>query len=122
MKNQFKWMPVYWNDEEIDTVQLGPLEFGVYMLLTSYYWRSGGPIPDSDAVLSRAARMTTTEWNDVKANVLRMFELDDGYWRSSSIDEKFKESRRISEQNSDNANKRWRKSSGVVVQLSEKKL
>lgn len=121
MKNQFKWMPVYWNDLEIDTVQLSPLEFGVYMLLTSYYWRSGGPIPDSDAVLSRAARMTVREWHDVKANVLCMFELDDGYWRSSSIDEKFRESRRISEQNSGNANKGWAKRRSEVVQLIDLK-
>jgi uncharacterized protein YdaU (DUF1376 family) len=120
MKNKFKWMPVYWNDEEIDTIHLSATEFGVYMLLLSYYWRNGGPIPDNEVVLARAARMSLDEFDEVKANVLHQFELHDGFWHHHPTDAKFKECREVSEKNSGNARKRWAKSDSVVVHLAER--
>jgi uncharacterized protein YdaU (DUF1376 family) len=120
MKNQFKWMPMYWSDEEIVTIELGPLEFGVYALLISYYWRNCGPIPDNDAVLARAARMTVAEFAAVKAPVLHLFEFDDGFWRHPETDAKLKHSRDVSEKASLAANARHHPR-GNVLQLSKKK-
>lgn len=120
MKHQFKFMPMYWLDYHLDTEHLSTVEHGAYLLLLSYYWRSGGPIADDDELLSRVAKLSLDEWKPMKAKICRLFYFEDGHWRQKRVDREFEACRAIAERNRENVRKRWRSNGDNVVQIAEK--
>lgn len=119
MKNQFKFMPLYWNDYLLDTEHLTGPEHGAYLLLIGYYWRTGSALPDDDLLLSRVARTEMEAWKAMKATICRFFYFEDGFWRHKRVEAEFKACREISERNRNNVLKRYGKERCVVVQLPD---
>ena len=81
------WMPIYWGDYFQDTNHLTALEHGAYLLLIARYWTQGGPIPDDDSILSRAARVGPRQWARVRCILAPFFTIADGVWRHRRIDQ-----------------------------------
>lgn len=80
------YMPLFCGDYLADTGHLTAAEHGAYLLLIMHYWTSGKPLPDSDAMLSRIARMTAKEWGKSREIVASFFEIGDGLWRHKRIE------------------------------------
>ncbi len=59
------WMPFYVSDYIADTMHLGTLEHGAYVLLIAHYWRHGG-LPDDDLKLARIVRATAEQWSEIR--------------------------------------------------------
>lgn len=123
MKNQFKFMPMYWNDYDVDTAHLETAaEHGAYLLLIAHYWRRGQPIPDSDNLLSRLTKQSMENWLEMKPTICGFFDYQDGFWRHEGVEKLFAECRAVSQRGRDNANKRWRSDErSVVVQMPVRK-
>ena len=76
------WMPFYISDYIADTMHLGTLEHGAYVLLIAHYWRHGG-LPDDDLKLARIVRATAEQWSEIRP-ALRPF-FSEG-WTHKRID------------------------------------
>ena len=73
-------MPLYWGDYLRDTGHLSAAEHGAYLLLIGHYWTTGKPLPDSDVLLARIARMSPEEWEQSKQIILAFFQKRGGLW------------------------------------------
>lgn len=120
MKNQFKFMPMYWEDYALDTDHLKLEEHGAYLLLISYYWRTARPLPDDDEMLSRIVRTDVETWKRIKAAICRFFVFEDGLWVHRRIERELSAARALSEKKRAAINKRWHHDNGVVVQMADK--
>jgi uncharacterized protein YdaU (DUF1376 family) len=67
------FMPLYIGDYLADTSHLSTAEHGAYILLLMHYWRTGLPLTDDDAALSRIARATRPEWRSARGAVRAFF-------------------------------------------------
>jgi uncharacterized protein YdaU (DUF1376 family) len=76
------WMPLYIADYIADTMHLGALEHGAYLMLIMQYWRVGS-LPDDDRKLARIAKCTDREWRAIKGTIADLF--DEG-WTHKRID------------------------------------
>jgi uncharacterized protein YdaU (DUF1376 family) len=81
------WMPFYVSDYVADTMHLGTLEHGAYVLLILHYWRHGS-LPDDDGQLARIVRATPEQWADLRPALLQFF--GDG-WTHKRIDAELSE-------------------------------
>lgn len=82
------WMPLYVADYLADTCRLSTVEHGAYMLLIMDYWRNGG-LPNDDKKLARIARMTESEWQEIRDNISELFQPE---WKHKRIDEEIAKS------------------------------
>ena len=73
---QLPVMPLYTDVIIADTTHLTPAEFGAYMLILIAMWRSGGSLPNDDAVLRRIARTTANNWPRVREPVLALLMIE----------------------------------------------
>jgi uncharacterized protein YdaU (DUF1376 family) len=113
-------MPMFWEDYALDTEHLSAIEHGAYLMLISYYWRTGRPLPDDDLLLSRVSRTTPEEWRTIKATVCRFFYFEDGFWRHKRIELELDNARALSTKKRAAANKRWRPDDHVVIQMPDR--
>lgn len=113
------WMPIYIGDYLADTMHLSYAEHGAYLLLIFAYWRSGGPLPDSDRELAGICRATPKQWRDMRPTMARFFQVEDGVWRHRRIEQEIikwqslKDKR--SEAGSAGAAKRWQTDSKRIA-------
>lgn len=123
MKNQFKFMPMYWSDYDVETAHLASAgEHGAYLLLIGHYWRRGQPIPDSDVLLARVTRQSMEDWLEMKPTICGFFDYEDGFWRHVGVEKAFEECRKVSQRGRDSANARWHpETRSVVLQMPVKK-
>lgn len=121
MKNQFKFMPMYWEDYALDTDHLKLEEHGAYLLLISYYWRTARPLPDDDEMLSRLVRADIDTWKRIKASICRFFVYEDGFWFHKRIERELDAAKALSAKKRAAVNKRWHDDSHVVIQMADKK-
>ena len=107
------YMPLYVADYLADTAHLTALENGAYLMLIMNYWQRGKELPAGDKQLARIARVTDTEWAEIKPAISEFFDEVAGYWRHSRIERELDKVRDKSEQAS-NAGKAsaQRKSNG----------
>jgi uncharacterized protein YdaU (DUF1376 family) len=91
------WMPLFVGDLIADTTHLSRADFGSYVLLICFYWRRREPLPDDDAALSAAARVTLEEWQAIRPVLAEFFEVADEVWRHRRIDEELEKSRKLYE-------------------------
>jgi uncharacterized protein YdaU (DUF1376 family) len=71
-------MKLYVGDYLGDTLHLGALEHGAYLLLLMAMWRAGGRLPAKDENLAKIARCTAKEWASIRATVLPFFKAHRG--------------------------------------------
>lgn len=64
------YMPLWVADYLVDTQQLSAAEHGAYLLLIMAYWQAGGPLPDNDDRLRRAARVDPADWPAIRLTML----------------------------------------------------
>lgn len=76
------WMPLFVAEYLADTGHLSTLEHGAYMLLIMHYWQNDG-LPNDDRKLARIARLSATDWRQVRDTVSDLF---DDRWRHARID------------------------------------
>ncbi len=104
---QGHWMPFYWSDYFGKTTHLSCEEHGAYMLLLGAYWQRGKPLPDDDAYLSTASRLSRKRWRFVRPKVSEFFDLSGGAWRHDRVEiELLKSCQRIAAASA-NAYARW---------------
>jgi uncharacterized protein YdaU (DUF1376 family) len=81
------FMPLYVSDYLADTSHLSTVEHGAYLLLIMTYWQRAEALPDDDKKLARIARMTPTEWSEARAEIADLFDIAEGSWRHSRIEQ-----------------------------------
>jgi uncharacterized protein YdaU (DUF1376 family) len=72
------WMPVYIGDYFADTMHLTAEQHGAYLLLLFTYWKRRKPLPNDNAFLSNAARLSTDAWSIHRAVLEEFFDTSSG--------------------------------------------
>jgi uncharacterized protein YdaU (DUF1376 family) len=80
------YMPLYVADYLADAAHLSTMGHGAYLLLIMTYWHRGEPLPDDERKLARIARMTESEWQDVRDDLREFFDVRDGQWTHNRIE------------------------------------
>lgn len=80
------YMPLYVADYLADTAHLTALEHGVYLLLIMNYWQRGKALPSDDERLARIARVSVSEWKQVRPALAEFFAHEDGAWVHDRIE------------------------------------
>lgn len=86
------WMPLYIGDYLRDTTRLTTAQHGAYLLLIMDYWTNGAP-PDDDEVLASITKSNPEEWAKLRAAIASKFQIEDGVWRHSRIDQELEEAK-----------------------------
>lgn len=108
------WMPLYIADLEMDTLDLKPDEFGVYVAMLCLAWHRDGPLPSDDRLklmLQRCLRdFHGLSYNRIVPKLLdRYFYSDaEGNWRQKRVEKELRKSREISENASRKSRESWR--------------
>jgi uncharacterized protein YdaU (DUF1376 family) len=80
-------MPMFWGDYLRDTGHLSPAEHGAYLMLIAHQWTTAKPLPDSDVMLARIAKMTAREWRSAKPVIEPFFTVRNGEWSQKRVAE-----------------------------------
>jgi uncharacterized protein YdaU (DUF1376 family) len=80
------FMPLYVGDYLADAGHLSTVEHGAYFLLIMAYWQRGEPLVDDDKKLARIARLSQSDWPDVRDALEDLFVVADGLWSHKRID------------------------------------
>ena len=73
------YMPFHPGDYHADTAHLRTAaEHGAYMLLLMNYWQSGRALPSDDRKLAAIARVTPSEWAEMRDTICEFFQERDG--------------------------------------------
>lgn len=80
------YMPFYPADYFADAHHLTTVEHGAYFLLITTYWMRGEPLPDDDRKLSKFAKLSMSEWQDMREEISDFFDIEGGLWRHKRID------------------------------------
>ena len=114
------YMPLYVADYLADAAHLSTLGHGAYLLLIMTYWQRGEALPDDERKLARIARMTDAEWQDVRDDLREFFDIAEGEWRHSRIEQELEKVRAKSKASSEagkaSAKRRMNKRSTPVEQ------
>lgn len=70
------FMQFYFSDFLGDTMLLNTEQIGAYMLLIAAMWNAGGELPNDEAKLARATRLSLKKWRAISDDVLAFFEVD----------------------------------------------
>jgi uncharacterized protein YdaU (DUF1376 family) len=79
-------MPMFWGDYLRDTGHLSPAEHGAYLMLIAHQWTTAKPLPDSDVMLARIAKMTAREWRSAKPVIEPFFTVRNGEWSQKRVE------------------------------------
>jgi uncharacterized protein YdaU (DUF1376 family) len=88
------WMPLYIDDWDGKTKHLDCEQDGAYGRLVRQYWRVG-PLPDDDAQLARIVGMERARWRKHRSVIAAFFEIREGRWHHSRVDEEMERARAI---------------------------
>jgi uncharacterized protein YdaU (DUF1376 family) len=81
------YMPFHPGDYHADTAHLRTAaEHGAYMLLLMNYWQAGKPLPTDDRKLAAIARVSPSEWADMRDTMREFFEERDGLLHHKRVD------------------------------------
>lgn len=72
------WMPVYIGDYFADTMHLTAEQHGAYLLLLFTYWKRRKPLPNDNAFLANAARLSADAWSIQRAVLEDFFDTSSG--------------------------------------------
>jgi uncharacterized protein YdaU (DUF1376 family) len=108
-------MKLYIGDYLGDTSHLSTIEHGAYLLLIMAYWQKGGPLRNTDVLLSNIARTTPEEWSSCKETILEFFEDRNGYLFHGRIDKELHKRADISSKCKVAIGKRWEKQDTDVL-------
>lgn len=86
-------MPMFWGDYLRDTGHLSPAEHGAYLMLIAHQWTTAKPLPDSDTMLARIAKMTAREWRSARQVIEPFFQVRDGEWVQKRVAEELVKAR-----------------------------
>jgi len=81
------YMQFYIADYLADTTHLSTEEHGAYLLLLFNYWQAGKALPDNNERLARIVRLSNERWISVRDTLAEFFQVVDGEWRHSRIDD-----------------------------------
>ena len=112
------YMKLYIGDYLGDTSHLTTLQHGAYLLLIMAYWQRGGPLRNTDVLLSNIARTTSEEWALCRETVLEFFEERDGYLFHKRIDIELHKRAEISTKCKIAIDKRWHGSDTDVLRTN----
>ena len=119
------YMPFWVGDYTKNTMHLNTLQHGAYLLLIFHLWSSNAPsnAPSNQQVIAKAllkhcpsiCKMSQSEWDEIKDDVLEFFIIDGDYLISKRVSEQLTESNikniNAIERARKAAEKRWGKSS-----------
>jgi uncharacterized protein YdaU (DUF1376 family) len=97
---------------------------GAYVLLLCKAWHQDpvGTIPENDDILSKWARVSRREWENIKKSVLAAFELIDGRWHQERMKTEWQKllthRAERAESGANGAKKRWQKDSKRIAEPS----
>lgn len=104
------YIKLHLGDYERDTVELSPLQDGMYFRLMRWYYATGKPIPnDLNRIYRRVHALSVEECDAVRYILENFFVLDGPVWRQKRIDEELQEWSGRSEVAKVNAERRWKK-------------
>jgi uncharacterized protein YdaU (DUF1376 family) len=83
MSSVKKWMPFDLGWYASHTMFLSTLEHGAYILLIATYWQIGS-LPDDDAMLARATRLSLHRWRKIRPAISSLFEPG---WKHQYLDD-----------------------------------
>jgi uncharacterized protein YdaU (DUF1376 family)/rubredoxin len=101
------YMKLYIGDYLADTQHLSCLEHGAYLLLIMAYWQHGSPLENNPKLLRRLTRTDPKTFQKVSENVLKMFQVRDGFLFHKRIQKELDKRTEVSEHNRISANVRW---------------
>lgn len=91
-------MPFHPGDYHADTAHLRTAaEHGAYMLLLMNYWQSGRALPSDDRKLAAIARVTPSEWAEMRDTICEFFQERDGLLYHKRVDQEIERARAKSE-------------------------
>ena len=104
------YIKLHLGDYERDTVELSPLQDGMYFRLMRWYYSLAKPIPnDLSRIYRRVHALSVEEQQAVKYVLENFFLLDGPVWRQKRIDQEIEEYCRRSETGKEAALARWNK-------------
>ena len=83
------WMPFFVADYLGDTMHLGTLQHGAYLLLIFHYWRAGC-LPPDDHQLAQIVKLSYRDWLGMKPTIQAFFH--DG-WKHKRVDRELEKAR-----------------------------
>ena len=111
MSKPIPYMKFYIADYMGDTMHLSTLEHGAYMLIMCSYWQTKKP-PLEDKI-HKIARMTKSDWDEIRDTLADLFLVKDGAWTHKRIEAELKDVKVKAKQNREagikGANARWNK-------------
>lgn len=79
MAASLPWFALFPGDWMTETARLSVVARAAHVDLICAVW-SGGPIPDDDALLSRCARLSESEWIKVRRELLTVWKISESGW------------------------------------------
>jgi uncharacterized protein YdaU (DUF1376 family) len=110
------WMPFYFADFQMDTLELRADELGIYIVLLGLAWRREGALPSDLDVLETMVKRCISgfhghTFNRIVPKLLHRYFYQDeaGDWRQKRMEKELQTARKCSANASQNAGKRWEK-------------
>jgi uncharacterized protein YdaU (DUF1376 family) len=101
------YMKLYIGDYLADTQHFSCLEHGAYILLIMAYWQNGGPLENNPKLLRRLTRTDPKMFRKCSENVLKMFQVTDGFLVHKRIEKELSEREQVSIAARKSINSRW---------------
>lgn len=105
------WMPLYIGDYLSDTMHLGALDHGAYLLLIMHHWMTG-PLPDDDKKLRRIAKLSPEEWEECRDTLADFFTIEGGFWTHDRVNQELEAAEKRRKAASENGKKGGRPRKG----------
>ena len=87
--SKLPYMPFFVSDYLSDTADLSLDAHGAYCLILFYTWKKKGWLEDDDKKMGRILRVHGTAWKRIKKEISPYFDLSEGVWFHSKIEEGF---------------------------------
>jgi uncharacterized protein YdaU (DUF1376 family) len=106
-QGKFPFMPVHVKDAYAETRELSTAGQAAYFSLTCQMWMHGGWLPDDDTALARMVGCTKRRWQKVRPELLKVFEVRDGYLTHPLLSHEYQRISIIAQKRSAIARVRW---------------
>ena len=87
--SKLPYMPFFVSDYLSDTADLSLDAHGAYCLILFYTWKKKGWLEDDDKTMGRILRVHGTAWKRIKKEISPYFDLTEGVWFHSKIEQSF---------------------------------
>ena len=102
------WVRFYLNDMGTRVYRLSTVAGGAYIRLLMQYLDQQGPLEDNDRLLANTAGLTLAQWRKIRPEVMSVMDASDGRVFDAMADAQIDFYRKLSAQNTRNANARYR--------------